>query len=291
MTNDQKLREIIALLTFIQRHIENSVKQSFTDLSFSVESIVMDFLNVFEIPSSKYTNLNGVKSNFPAIDLYNKSRSIAIQVTTNADAPKVKKTIKIYGGLGLNYKELKVLGFVKHSKMKIAGAEILGIDYLINLAKHGTNNQLDQIYEILHRQVPLNILNPSDDKMCFAIVFDVINRSAVRDSSRSEGSYEDMVNGLKEIKEIITTGQIRGKQIRAKTLVEYGPPFHDQLSEIEFDVSKIIQICNTSRNTSGSHLIILDYKDRTTIDDLKDSIVTKTNLLAKKSNLGKEIKR
>jgi hypothetical protein len=48
---------------------------------------------------------------------------------------------------------------------------------------------------------------------CFDVVFDVINRSAVQDYTICEGDFDRMVEGLTEIKEIITTGKINGKSV------------------------------------------------------------------------------
>lgn len=287
MTEAQKLEEIIVLISFLQKYIENNVKASFTDLAFSLEIVIKDFLNVFEEKQSEYINANRIKSNYPAIDLISIDKKIVVQVTTNADSVKVKKTIETCVSSGLTYSKLIIIGFINHSKSKYDKVEIVGVDYLINLVKHGSYKQKDMIYEILHRQIPLNVLNPKSDEMCFDVVFDVINRSAIRDDSRSEGDYCDMVKGLKEIKEIITVGEIAGKSIRAKPLSGYNPYNQSLLSLIEYKVSGIIQICNI--NKDASDFICLGYQERERIDVLKDDIVKLSNELSLKMGLSKTI--
>jgi len=289
MTDEQKLKEIIALMTFLQSHIQNSVKQSFTDLAFNLEVVLTDFLNVFENDNEKYKNVNFIKHNYPAIDLVNKAKDTAIQVTTNAGVAKVKKTVTTFQNHKLTYSNLIVIGFVKATKSKLPNVTIYGFEYLLRLVKHADNLQKDKIYEILKRQVPWNSLTPLDDKMCFDIVFDVINRSAVRDYTICEGDFDRMANGLFEVKEIITTGAIKGKTIRAKALVEYTNKVKSKLIEIEFHVSTILQICNSNKNSRDSDFLCLSRQETDKIDELKSVIIDKTNSLAESFNLNKRI--
>ena len=289
MTDEQKLKEIITLMTFLQSHIQNSVKQSFTDLTFNLEVVLTDFLNVFEKDNEKYKNINFFQHNYPAIDLVNETKDIAVQATTNADLTKVKKTIATFKKHNLKYSNLIVIGFVKATKSKLPNVTIHGFEYLLKLAKHSENQQKEKIYEILKRQIPWNSLTPLDDKMCIDVVFDVINRSAVRDYTICEGDFNKMAMGLFEVKEIITTGVIKSKSIRAKALVEYTDKVKSKLSEIEFYVSSILQICNSNKNARDSDFLCLSRNETDKIDELKSAIIDKTNSLADSFNLNKRI--
>jgi hypothetical protein len=289
MTDQQKLNEIISLMTFLQRFIQNNIDQSFTDLTFDLETLIKDYLNVFEEDTGKYENINRIRHNYPAIDLVNKTKNVALQVTTNADLRKVKKTIATYQQHNISYSELVVIGFVKSTTSILPDVKVYGIDYLLDLAKYATSNQKDELYEIIQRRIPWNSLSPLDDKKCFEVVFDVINRSAVRDYTRCEGDFGRMVEGLSEIKEIITTGRIKGKSIRAKALVEYTNKVNGQLSEIEFHVSQIIQICNLNKNMRNSNFLCLNKNETDEIDNLKEKIIDKTNSLAQEFGLNKKI--
>lgn len=276
-------------MTFLQQHIQNCVDQSFTDLTFNLETVIKDYLNVFEKNTEKYENINFLQHNYPAIDLVNKTKSIAIQVTTNADLRKVRKTVTTYQKYKIGYSSLIVIGFIKATKSKLPNVTVYTIDYLIELAKHGSSIQKDNVYEILKRQIPWNSLSPLDDKLCFDVVFDVINRSAVRDYTICEGDFNKMVDGLSEVKEIITTGRIQGKNIRAKALVEYTDKIKRQLSEIEFCVSQIIQLCNSNKNKRNSNFICLTRQETDQLDNFKEEIITKTNRLADELKLNKKI--
>lgn len=289
MTDEQKRKEIITLMTFLQSHIQNSVKQSFTDLTFTLENVLTGFLNVFEKDTEKYKNINFLQHNYPAIDLVNEAKDIAVQITTNADLAKVKKTIGTFQKHDLKYHNLIVIGFVKATKSKLPNVTVYGFDYLLKLVKQADHKQMENLYDILKRQIPWNSLTPLDDKMCFDIVFDVINRSAVRDYTICEGDFDGMAKGLFEVKEIITTGTIKGKSIRAKSLVEYTDKVRSNLSEIEFNVSSILQICNRNKNSRNSDFLCLTIQETDKIDELKSIIIDKTNELADSFGLNKKI--
>jgi hypothetical protein len=284
MAVEQEIKETISLLTFLQFHINNFVKSSFNDLSFQIEDIVKEILNI--VDDLDYKNINGVELNYPAIDLLDELKGIAIQITTIADAKKVRHTIEVYKEHKLAYKELIIIGFIKHSRLKINGVRIVGIDYLINKIKYSTAEKIEKINNLLHKEIPLQLLNPLDDKICLETVLMVINRSAIRDLTNVEGDYEMMINGLREIKEIIHTGQIMGKQIKAKELVAYNINIRNELEEIEFNISKIIQICNKEKNKyQKSSIIFLGIDEKKRIDKLKIKIANLSNKMAKDNNI------
>ena len=72
MTEQQKLNEIITLFTFLQIHIQNYVNQSFTDLTFSLENVIKDYLNVYR-PKTQ-TEFNDVFSQLSLIKFLREDR-------------------------------------------------------------------------------------------------------------------------------------------------------------------------------------------------------------------------
>ncbi|MBS1632452.1 MAG: SMEK domain-containing protein [Bacteroidetes bacterium] len=289
MTDQQKRNEIYTLLSFLKTYIQTFVDNSFTDLTFDLERLVSSYLNVFEKTDEKFVNVNSIQHNYPAIDLVSHKKSIAIQVTTNADMRKVTKTIATYQRHSLSYTKLIIIGFVKATKSKLPNVNIYGMEYLTDLASFASNSQLDELFEILKRQIPWNSLSPLDDKHCFDVIFDVINRSAVRDYTMCEGDFDKMADGLFEVKEIITTGKIKGKNIRAKALVEFNDKTKRKLQEVEFYVSHILQICNANKNKRNSDFLCLTSSETDEIDDLKEKIIDCSNALANELGLGKKI--
>jgi hypothetical protein len=294
-STEEEIKKAIAILTFLQRYIENFMKQSFADQSFQIEVVVKDLLNVLE--NADYVNVNTIKHNHPAIDLLDKKQGIAIQVTTDANMTKVKHTLKMYEKHSMAYEKLIILGFLNKTNPKYPSpfAKIVGIEYLLDKIKSSNYETIQKVNDILQREIPLHLLNPIDDNTCLGIVLGVIDRSAVRDLTRSEGNYSDMVVGLKEIKEVIHNGKIYGKSIRAKSLSEYQPDIREELEKIEFSISKIIQIYNIAKNqaknqSSSPTFICLDSIERQAIDDYKQEIAALANQLAKDKGIKREIK-
>jgi hypothetical protein len=292
MSTEEEIKNAITRLTFLQRYIENFMKQSFADQSFQIEVVVKDLLNVLE--NADYVNVNTIKHNYPAIDLLDQKQGIAIQVTTYANKTKVEHTLKMYEKHSMAYEKLIILGFLNKTNPKSSSpfAKSVGIKYLLDKIKSSNYETLQKVNDILQREIPLHLLNPIDDNTCLGIVLGVIDRSAVRDLTCWEGNYSDMVVGLKQIKEVIHTGRIYGKSsIRAKSLSEYQPDIREELEKIEFSISKIIQIYNRAKNQSSSPTFIcLDSPERQAIDDYKQEIAALANQLAKDKGIKREIK-
>jgi hypothetical protein len=292
MSTEEEIKNAITRLTFLQRYIENFMKQSFADQSFQIEVVVKDLLNVLE--NADYVNVNTIKHNYPAIDLLDQKQGIAIQVTTYANKTKVEHTLKMYEKHSMAYEKLIILGFLNKTNPKSSSpfAKSVGIKYLLDKIKSSNYETLQKVNDILQREIPLHLLNPIDDNTCLGIVLGVIDRSAVRDLTCWEGNYSDMVVGLKQIKEVIHTGRIYGKSsIRAKSLSEYQPDIREELEKIEFSISKIIQIYNRAKNQSSSPTFIcLDSPERQAIDDYKQEIAALANQLARDKGIKREIK-
>lgn len=289
MTEQQKRNEIHILLSFLKTYFQTYVVNSFTDVTFDVEQLITKYLNVFKKVDEKFENANAIKHNYPAVDLISMKKDIAIQVTTNADKKKVDKTIDTYNKHNLSFKQLIIIGFVKATKSKLPNVEIYGMEYLTNLAKYADSNQLDELFDILKRQVPWNSLSPLDDKHCFDVIFDQINRSAVKDYTICEGNFDKMADGLIEVKELIATGKIKEKNIRAKGVVEFSDNNKSKLQEIEFHISHILQICNANKNLRKSDFLCLTNQETDEIDELKEKIINSSNNLARELKIGKQI--
>ncbi len=283
MNTEQEIKKSIDLLSLLQLYIRNNVKQSFNDIAFGVEVLVKDLLNVLE--NADYQNLNYIRANYPAIDLLDKKQGIAIQVTTTADKTKVDKTIAMYEKNNMHHKELIILGFVSCTKTHFDKARVVDLKYLLNKIKSASHEKIIEVNNILQRELPVNRIGPLQDKNCLEIVLSFLNRSAIRDRGHQEGCYIDMVSGLKEIKEVICTGTLKGKRYTSKSLYEYSEENQSKLEDIEFEISKIIRIYNAERNISGSQFIYLNSTKMNEIDATKKIIIDMANNLAKDNDI------
>ncbi|MBU3089823.1 SMEK domain-containing protein [Clostridium gasigenes] len=86
---DKKLFEYFSRLKY---YIENNNKNGYFDINKYYEDFFNDLLNlVFDL---KLINLNGIKTNYPAIDLGDKESRICYQVTTIKKIEKIESTLK-----------------------------------------------------------------------------------------------------------------------------------------------------------------------------------------------------
>lgn len=278
MSTEHEIKKSTELITFLQVYIKNNVKQSFNDISFGVEVLVKELLNILE--DANYENLNDMHFNFPAIDLLDRNQGVAIQVTTTANKKKVDNTLAVYEKNKMIYTELIILGFVSSTRPKTDKARVVDIQYLLSKIKSATHEKIMKVNLVLQRELPINRLSIFQDKHCLEVVLSVLNRSAIRDRGHQEGSYEDMVIGLKEIKEVLCTGKLKGKTYTSKSLYEYSEKNQLQLEAIEFEISKIIQIYNIEKNKSGLNCIFIDDQKMNEIDVSKKEIIKMANNLA-----------
>lgn len=287
MSKEIEIKKSIDLITFLQRYIENNVKQSFNDISFSIEVVVKEVLTVLE--SSQYINLNDFEHDYPAIDLLNEDKGIAVQVTTDANMAKVKHTVKMYEKHSMKYNELIVFGFLKKTNTKTPKAKIVSVEYLTNKIKASSYEKILKVNRILQREIPFHRLSPLKDKHCLEVVLSVIDRSAIKDMTHIEGCYHDMVNGLKEIVQIIYNGEVKEGKIRAKPLVGYSDDIQSELEEIVFEVNEIIRVVNKSKNRTPNDILFLSCEEKALIDKGKMSVAKLANILAKDKNIDREI--
>ena len=287
----EEVKKAITLLSFLQMHIQNNVKASFNDLSFQIETLVQELLNILD--NTNYINVNGLSFNYPAIDLFDNTTGIAIQVTVNADMKKVKKTVSVYqNNQKIPYKHLIVIGFVKKTTCKTQLAQVETLDFLIHKIKGSTRSKVEEINSIIEKEVPLQLLIPYSDKDCLETVLRVIDRSAIKDLSDCEGNFDDMIQALKEIKQIIVIGSIENKRITTKPLFSYDINIRKELEEIESLVSEIISIVNRQKNQqqSNNYFLCLPLSDKNKIDELKYQIADHANSLASRNNIKRVIR-
>lgn len=286
--NDQiVMTEIRSLFTFLKYHIEINTKSSFNDVGLSLETFFMDLFNVIE-GNNCWRNANSITFNYPAIDLINDGKKQAIQITTTANKRKIDKTIQTYNKYNFNYNSLIIIGFLDYTKFNQNNVISVGLEYIINQIKGCSLVVKGQILNLIRETIPVQLLVPYNDNNCFQIIFNTLNRSAIRDDVYSEGNYEDMVRGLKDVKSLITSGEIRGTDIKTKPLSCYSEPLQSELASIEYKVSKIIQICNKANNNG---MVLLEWESKCKIDNLKEEIIECVNDICKRHKIEKKIIR
>ncbi|MFQ0830579.1 SMEK domain-containing protein [Serratia fonticola] len=285
----RNLNQDIALL---QLRIERDKDVSFNDMARLLEVISIQFFKALGIANLK--NQNQIKVNFPAIDAADddKDGGIAVQVTSVADANKIKKTIKTFekkDGAGRclkdSYATLYIFGFCKVSKtVKVPTyCQVVDPGFFVNrLIDLDDEERVQAVIDSVRRHVDYSSIHPYDDIECLKIALNYVSRSAVRHSMSCEGDINDMTKGLKEISELIGKGTVNGKQ-KSKALNEFeNQQVGDFLRHVLNNIGSITAIVN---HASRDGFVYLSSQDMRKIDNMKQSIIASAECIAAKHSI------
>ncbi|MBD9642042.1 SMEK domain-containing protein [Pantoea sp. PNT02] len=289
---DPLIRNLQADIALLQLYITQRQKAGFHDMERMVEALTIFMFRALRI--GELTNLNQIKVNFPAIDLADNQKKLAVQVTTNATPTKIDKTIAAFekkNELGVSLKDrysiLYILGFCKVSKHTIPSyCKLIDTSFLIGeLCDKADEDMIHNMLDAIRRHQDYTSLHPWNDKDSLEIVLNVINRNAIKHRMSCEGNLSDMLTGLKEINEIIGKGTIQRKQ-RCKSIAD----FKDQsmvkfLRSVTDDLSHIQAIINKSRVNDGD-FVNVSYEDMIEIDKLKRNVANSSSDIARAHDIG-----
>jgi hypothetical protein len=288
LDHQARLSKVTSLIGAMRNHADVKYGVGLLDISASLEVLICEMYSIRE--GLKLKKLELIKPNFPAIDLADDEKSIAIQVTSDASAQKRNETIRIFKkkGLDAKYTDLRIVGFCRATKPKnpIHGVEVLGPNDVLSGIKAISNTQLESLESNLMNSINFSSLHPLRDEDCLQTVMHVLDRDAVRHQVHAEGSFSDFVVGIKEIKELINTGKIKGKSIFAKPLSTYSSEYNDFLTQIDLHLSKMLATVNKSKSGESYYL---NEKSSQEVDHERDQLITLANDFCKSHNIKRNI--
>jgi hypothetical protein len=267
-------------IVLVQYYIDINQQAGFSDMTRLLEALSIKLFHATHDLNLKNKNL--LHPNFPAIDLADDSARTAVQVTTNADAKKIRHTLKMFESHNLKtgYDSLIIFGFNNCSKLKDLPTycSVLRPSDLVSIITDKNDENLVQTIVDAQQHTDFSRLHPYDDLNCLEIVLRHLDRNAVKHLMIREGSYKDMVNALNEISELISKGTINRKS-KGKSVDNFdNPKIRDFLIAIRHLVGEIVAIVNENRSSDGS------YFDLTlsmgTIDKKKQKIIDLSNFIA-----------
>ena len=149
-----KIYDIVKYFNELQHNIENLNSISLYDINKIYEDVFAKILNVAF--NWKLRNANEYIKNYPAIDLYDDTNKIVIQVTSNLDNKKLKDTVEKFRNNEKREYQLKFFYILKKSnfqeetlnKYGINSDDILGIENILQKAK-ADDSMASSIYNIL----------------------------------------------------------------------------------------------------------------------------------------------
>ena len=283
------IKNLIQDVAVVQRRIELDKDAGFNDMSRLLEVLTIQFFKALDI--ADLVRMDQLRTNFPAIDAADKVKSggIAVQVTSVADAAKVKKTIEAFEKKDANGKSIKdeyaklyIFGFCKHTKQPKVPAycEVIGPGFLVDqLTNLGDEGAVQDVLDAIRRHVDYSSIHPYDDVACLEIALVYIGRNAVRHFMSCEGDVNDMTRGLTEITELIGKGTVNRKE-RSKAHHEFQDDKIAAFLRFVMDqIGQIKAIVNRGRN-SGQNFVCLAQSDMQLIDQLKQSIASSAESIA-----------
>lgn len=234
---------IVDRMSILESHVSGRIAHSLNDVTSALEVLYREVLNLTQ--GWDLTSANFPDRNFPAVDLHDVGRRLAVQVTVTCDTDKIVKTQDTFQRHQLNtqYDHLIFVGIksVKKSKYLAPWAEQFTQSKLLNLE----NLDLTQLWaldERLANSIAWHQFTEQSDRHCFDVVLGVLDRDAIRHMTHVEGNFEDMLEALQEIKQVINQGQVRGTRIQAKPLSLYDTPYVQLLEDIDIHVGRMASI-------------------------------------------------
>jgi hypothetical protein len=283
------VNRVASLIAALQHYVTVNTDTGLNDVCSSLEILISEMLQITE--DLNLTRLNLFQSNFPAIDLADSKRGIAVQVTSNVTSAKWKDTVAKFAAHGLNahYTQLRIIGFCKAVKPRALPAHVTvqGPQAFLAGLKSLDVAQLTKLESLLRTSYDFSKLNPLHDKDCFLVVLRVLDRDALRHFTIVEGSYTDFSHALKEIKEVINAGSIPSKGIYAKPLSQYSSPYEALLSNVDLQLSQMLAEVNRARQ---GHNYCLTYQQKQMIDRSRSSIIQEVNDFCKGQGIAHEIR-
>lgn len=282
----QNLNQDIALL---QRRIELDKKAGFNNMARLLESLSIQLFKAIGLADLQ--SKNQITMNFPAIDSADDAKGIALQVTSVANARKIKDTIAKFEAKDANGRSLKdeyptlyIFGFCNVSTGTAATqrdyCHVIGPDFFINrLIDLGDEGKVQSVIDAVRHHVDYSSLHPYSDIGCLTIMLGYIGRNAIRHRMSCEGSIAKMTTGLDEISELIGKGSVHGKT-KSKALHQ----FEDQeiprfLREVLSDIGAIKAIVNKGIQAGG--FVCLTSQEMAAIDKRKTAITEAAESIAK----------
>lgn len=234
---------IVDRMSLLESHVSGRVAHSLNDVTSALEVLYREVLNLthgWDLASANFPDRN-----FPAIDLHDVGRRLAVQVTVTCDTDKIVETQDTFQRhkLDARYDQLIFVGIksVKKSSKLAPWAELFTQSKLLNLE----NLDLAQLWALddrLAKSIPWHQFTEQSDRHCFDVVLGVLDRDAIRHMTHVEGDFDDMIDALRQVKQIINQGQVRGTRIQAKPISLYDTPYVQILEDIDTHVGRMASI-------------------------------------------------
>lgn len=309
----QQLIEFIGVkLAHLKACVETLNKVHFFDLNVAAEDFFARLLN--EIYGWSLQNLNHTDLNKAAVDLGDSTdpnKRIAVQVTSERSATKIKKTLKKFEdhGLGTDYELLKVLIIGdrtgNYQTVSVpAGVsfspanDVIDIDGLMKSIKAMSLTQIEGIADLISKEVrehpAVLAMQKQSDEDALKEYRSKFSRPAFQDNWNVEDNFQGFRNALTDLIELLNNGTIDGGPVAKKRDDFVNIEWQDDLETV-YDKLLALRALFTTHVRSGEIVLkhnACQFHNPDMIDVFnvyKQSIVDEINSLFRKAHI-KEIK-
>ena len=136
-------------------------REGYTDINKSSERLFIDILNL--IYRIKLRDMNEIQNNYPAIDLGDYSSGICVQVTSESNNAKFRRTVKKFKEKKLNNQFSKLIFLIISNTKKCTlsdrdiNTEVINLNDLVSKASNLNNNELNYLEEYFSRNLSSSI--------------------------------------------------------------------------------------------------------------------------------------
>jgi hypothetical protein len=294
------INEQISLLetemAIVAEVIKSRNYEGFNEYSPLLEAFVKHAMCL--VTGRAFTNLNRIRVNYKAIDLTNDNGTIVVQVTSNADAKKIRETIKKFEekdkvtGRSIcndfpDLEKLYIFGFCKNSDSgNLSPAvpsycESIGRGFFTkNLTDDASVQVVLELRNRLRNISYFDEVRTLTDEACIEIMRQQIDRKAINHSIFAEGSHLRMTKSLDELSYFINTGKSPDNEQVRKPRWNFGSKkYRTYLDSVCAEISKILEICYLARYPKNSDILNLTQENMAAIDASKNKIKNLTSSL------------
>ena len=264
--------KIVSFLGAIESNVKLDNIAGYYNINILLEDVVANLLNI--IFDYKFINANRIEKNYPAIDLIDEERRIAVQVTSDngygkindtfikfknskKDLPKKIDNVKFFmlKGKMPNYSSGKINKTSKRFNIKKDIMDFSDIVRELDNLQHNKISEIEKYLETIYINKPVIRLDSikkierNDDKLEKYINRFIINRES------SEHNKEKLIDVIEEKNKVILLSDAgKGKTIEIKKLVK-------DIEDKDKNLFPFYCKLNTYVNEDIKELIPVQYKD------------------------------
>ncbi|QZX85158.1 SMEK domain-containing protein [Metapseudomonas otitidis] len=247
LTREVYIKEVAYHLNSVSSLIETLGKLHFFDQNIVAEHFYEKLLN--KVYGYNLQNLNHAEMNSAAIDLADTKLALAVQVTSQRSAAKIKKTLDVFvkNGLDARYRTLKILIIGKrtgdYKTVKVPSGinfngkfDVIDNDSIIAEISKKSNAELKAIHALvvaetkqgLSAAVPLR----QTDAEALLKLREYFDRPALQDKWIDEVSYKGFFETIDGLIELLNTGRWEGVLITKRRFDFQDPRLYDMLDVV-----------------------------------------------------------